>query len=159
MTAPEPSAALDLDAFMPYLVNVLASRFSAELAMVYQARFGSSIPEWRVIAHLAQNRKVSVREIYARVAMDKSKVSRAAARLEGAGIVEKKIGAADRRLVELQLTRKGRLLYRQIEPLALAYEQESLSPLSVRERGVFRALVGKLLNGSAAQAIERRAGR
>ena len=159
MTAPEPSAALDLDAFMPYLVNVLASRFSAELAMVYQARFGISIPEWRVIAHLAQNRKVSVREIYARVAMDKSKVSRAAARLEGAGIVEKKIGAADRRLVELQLTRKGRLLYRQIEPLALAYEQESLSPLSVRERGVFRALVGKLLNGSAAQAIERRAGR
>jgi DNA-binding MarR family transcriptional regulator len=159
MTASEPSAALDLDAFMPYLVNVLASRLSTELATVYQARFGISIPEWRVIAHLAQNRKVSVREIYARVAMDKSKVSRAAARLEGAGIVEKKTGAADRRLVELQLTRRGRLLYRQIEPLALAYEQESLSPLSVKERGLFRALVGKLLNGRAAHAIERRAGK
>jgi DNA-binding MarR family transcriptional regulator len=158
MTAPEPSPALDLDAFMPYLVNVLASRFSAELAMVYQARFGISIPEWRVIAHLAQNRKVSVREIYARVAMDKSKVSRAAARLEGAGIVEKKTGAADRRLVELQLTRKGRRLYGEIEPLALAYERESLSPLSLRERGLFRALIAKLLNGGSACGMATRVG-
>ena len=144
---------------MPYLVNALARRFSTELATVYQARFGISIPEWRVIAHLAQNRKVSVREIYARVAMDKSKVSRAAARLEGAGIVEKRTGAADRRLVELQLTRKGRRLYGEIEPLALAYERESLSPLSLRERRLFRALVGKLLNGGTARGIERRVGR
>jgi DNA-binding MarR family transcriptional regulator len=159
MTAPEPFATLDLDAFMPYLVNVLARRFSTELAMVYQARFGISIAEWRVIAHLAQNKKVSVREIYARVAMDKSKVSRAAARLEDAGIVEKKTGAADRRLVELQLTRKGRRLYGEIVPLALTYEQESLSPLSLRERGLFRALVGKLLNRAAAHGIENRAGR
>jgi DNA-binding MarR family transcriptional regulator len=143
-------ATLDLDRFLPYLVNVLASRLSRELASVYEKRFGISIPEWRVIAHLSQNRNVSVREIHERVDMDKAKVSRAAARLEGAGIVEKKVNGADRRLVELQLTKKGRKMFAEIEPLALAYEQDQLSRLSRKEQASLRAIVDKLLEETIA---------
>ena len=136
---------LELDRFIPYLVNRLASRLSDELAGVYAARFGISIPEWRVIAHLSQHRNVSVREIHERAAMDKSKVSRATARLESIGLVEKKVNGADRRLVELRLTRKGRQVFEQIEPLALAYERDVLSVLSPEEARVFRGLIDKLL--------------
>jgi DNA-binding MarR family transcriptional regulator len=143
---PPDAAALDLDRFLPYLVNVLASRLSRELAGVYEARFGISIPEWRVIAHLSQNRNVSVREIHERVDMDKAKVSRAAARLETIGVIEKKVNGEDRRLVELRLTKKGRKMFAEIEPLALAYEREVLSALSQNERATFRAVVDKLLN-------------
>jgi DNA-binding MarR family transcriptional regulator len=143
-------ATLDLDRFLPYLVNVLASRLSRELASAYEKRFGISIPEWRVIAHLSQNRNVSVREIHERVDMDKAKVSRAAARLEGAGIVEKKVNGADRRLVELQLTKKGRKMFAEIEPLALAYEQDQLSRLSRKEQASLRAIVDKLLEETIA---------
>ena len=82
---PPATPALDLDRFIPYLVNVLASRLSRELAKVYEARFGISIPEWRVVAHLSQHEDVSIREIHDRVDMDKAKVSRAAARLEAVG--------------------------------------------------------------------------
>src|ERR1700722_4400339 len=141
---------LDLDRFLPYLVNVLASRLSRELASVYEKGFGISIPEWRVIAHLSQNRNVSVREIHERVDMDKAKVSRAAARLEGAGIIEKKVNGADRRLVELQLTKKGRKMFAEIEPLALAYEQDQLSRLSRKEQASLRAIVDKLLEETIA---------
>jgi DNA-binding MarR family transcriptional regulator len=143
-------ATLDLDRFLPYLVNVLASRLSRELASAYETRFGISIPEWRVIAHLSQNRNVSVREIHQRVDMDKAKVSRAAARLEGAGIIEKKVNGADRRLVELQLTKKGRKMFAEIEPLALAYEQDQLSRLSRKEQASLRAIVDKLLEETIA---------
>lgn len=136
---------LELDRFTPYLVNRLASRLSDELAEVYAVRFGISIPEWRVIAHLSQHRNISVREIHALTAMDKSKVSRAVARLDGAGLVEKKVNGADRRLVELRLTRKGRQMFEQIDPLALAYERAALSALSPDEERQFRALVDKLL--------------
>ena len=38
--------------------------------------------EWRVIANLTQKEAVSVRDIFERVDMDKSKVSRAASRLD-----------------------------------------------------------------------------
>lgn len=136
---------LDLDRFLPYQVSVLAARLSAALSRVYAERFGISIAEWRVIAHLSQHRKVSVREVQARVAMDKSKVSRAAARLESAGLVEKRVNAADRRLVELSLSRKGRRLYGEIAPLALAFEADLLAGLPAAEVAAFRAAVGTLL--------------
>ncbi len=136
---------LELDRFLPYLVNKLASRLSDELARVYRRQFGITIPEWRLIAHLAETGNVSIREIFVRVAMDKSKVSRAASRLELSGFIEKKVNAADRRLVELRLSAKGRKLFEKIEPLALAYEHEALSALSPAEAEVFRSLIGKLL--------------
>jgi DNA-binding MarR family transcriptional regulator len=142
------AAALDLDQFLPYLVNVVANRLSRELAGVYEARFGISIPEWRVIAHLSQHEDVSVREIHQRVDMDKAKVSRAAARLEAVGFIEKTDNEGDRRLVALRLTRKGRRLFAEIEPLALAYEQESLSTLSKSEEATLRSLLNKLLQAA-----------
>lgn len=145
--AEPPPPDFDLDRFLPYRVNVLASRLSRDLARQYERKFGISIPEWRVIAHLAQNRNVSVREIHERVDMDKSKVSRAAARLESAGLIEKNVHPSDRRLVELHLTRKGRRLFAEIAPLARAYETEMLSRLTDEERRVFEAAVDKLLAG------------
>ncbi len=140
---PEPR--LSLDDFLPYQINVLASRLSRRLAQVYGERFGISIAEWRVIAHLAGETKISVREIFERVDMDKSKISRAASNLEAAGIIEKRTSAADRRLVEMQLTRKGRRLFARIEPLALEFQSSVLSALSKNERARFQDMTGKLL--------------
>ena len=136
---------LDLDGFVPYLVNVAASRLSTALAAVYQERFGISIPEWRLMAHLARHRDVSVREIYARVDMDKAKVSRAAARLETAGLITKTVPPADKRLVALTLTRKGLALYKRIEPLALDYEKTILEIFQPAEEALFRDLLQRLI--------------
>ncbi len=120
---------LDLEHFLPYQLNVLAARLSRGLAQIYQQRFGITIPEWRVIAHLARENAISVRDIAARVDMDKPKITRAAQRLEQAGLVSKKIDAQDRRLVMLALTSKGRRLYGEIEGLALSYERDMLARL------------------------------
>ena len=138
-------SSLDLDEFLPYLLNVLASRVSRELAAVYQDRFGISIAEWRVIVHLAGSREVSVREIRQRVDIDKSKVSRAAARLEQAGLIEKKANSSDRRLVRLSLTGNGRRMFEGIAPLALAYQTDLLSGLSAAEVATFRSVLDRLL--------------
>jgi len=146
----------ELDRFLPYLVNKLAARLSDELATVYRRRFGITIPEWRVIAHLAGNRNVSIREIFIRVAMDKSKVSRAAARLELAGFVEKKTNESDRRLIELRLTPKGRKLFEKIAPLALAYEHDALAPLTPKEAAIFRTLTNKLLAAPLLSSFPRK---
>jgi len=89
----------DLSTFLPYQLAVLASRASRNLSQTYQDRFGLSIPEWRVMAHLSQEGHVSVREIHERVDMDKSKVTRASQRLEMAGLIMKEVNETDRRLV------------------------------------------------------------
>ena len=99
-----------------------------------------------MIAHLASEDKISVREIVQRVDMDKSKVSRAATNLEANGIIEKKVDPADRRLIEMQLTRKGKRLFAQIEPLALEFQNAVLEALSERERKQFRKSIDNLLS-------------
>ncbi|MFO1107211.1 MAG: MarR family winged helix-turn-helix transcriptional regulator [Amaricoccus sp.] len=119
----------DLDAFLPYRLSVAAARVSRRFARLYEAESGISIPEWRVLAHLAQAGSVSVRDIHARVDMDKSKVSRAAARLEEAGLVRKVGHAGDRRLVALSLTPDGEALMARLGAIAEAFQADLLAAL------------------------------
>jgi DNA-binding MarR family transcriptional regulator len=135
----------DLSAFLPYQLAVAAARVSKGFAERYRAEFGLSIPEWRVLAHLAQSDAVSVREIHARVDMDKSKVSRAAARLESAGLIEKRENAGDRRLLDMRLTDKGRDLIARIVPIADAYQDTVVAQLGEDGHAFRRALL-KLLD-------------
>ncbi|WP_170317794.1 MarR family winged helix-turn-helix transcriptional regulator [Paroceanicella profunda] len=131
----------DLDEFLPYQLAVLASRISAEYAEIYGKRFGLSLAEWRMLAHLATAEKVSTREVYKRVDLDKTQVSRAAARLELTGLIEKARSATDRRLVEMSLTEKGRTLMQEITPIARAFEAEVVARFAPGDGAEFRRLV------------------
>jgi DNA-binding MarR family transcriptional regulator len=101
------------------------------------------------MAHLAQNREVSVRDIQRRVDMDKSKVSRAAAHLEETGLIKKRVNAQDRRLIRLALTPKGERIFEQIVPLALDYQAQLLGKLSAAEAASFRSMIDRLLGATA----------
>jgi DNA-binding MarR family transcriptional regulator len=156
MSSPE----FDLDRFLPYRLAVLASAVSGDLGAIYGAQHGITIPEWRVLCHLSQFEKVSVREIHARVDMDKSKVSRAAARLVQSGYVRKAEGREDRRLVSLTLTRRGRRLMDRIVPMALAFEAELTAGLAPEEAAALESALAKLMDGARrlrAQAAARAA--
>ena len=135
----------DLDGFLPYQLAVLSARVSRGFSDTYRQRFGISVAEWRVVAHLSQTDSVSVREIHERVDMDKSKVSRAASRLQKAGYVTKTGNPGDKRLVRLSLTGKGRAMIAELAPLARDYEAFVLDGLG-EEAGAFRAAVAKLLS-------------
>ncbi len=125
----------DLSSFRPYQLAVASSRISREFSERYKREFGLSIPEWRVLAHLAQSDAVSVREIHERVDMDKSKVSRAAARLESSGLIEKRENPEDRRLLDMRLTAKGRDLIARIVPIADAYQAQLTALLGPHAEG------------------------
>ncbi len=137
----------DLERFMPYRLAVAAQKTSEELARQYRARFGISIAEWRVLAHLAHagDDPVSVRDIEARAAMEKTKVSRAATRLEKAGLIRKDAHATDGRLVSLALTDAGRALLRELLPLAKAYQRDIEARLGETLKG-FEAGVDRMLS-------------
>ncbi|OWU84386.1 MarR family transcriptional regulator [Oceanicola sp. 22II-s10i] len=119
-----PLPDFDLDGFTPYRLAVAAKRTSEELARMYRARFGITIPEWRVLVHLAHSGEVSVRDIEARVALEKYEVSRTAKRLEESGLIAKRGNDRDRRLVSLSLTPKGRAMMAELLPLAKAHQVE-----------------------------------
>ena len=119
----------NLDDFLPYQLSELSRRVSAGFSSHYRDRYGISVPEWRVMAHLSQQEAVSVREIHRRVGMDKPKVSRAASRLEAAGYITKVVNPNDRRLVELSLTPQGKDLIATLAPIAADYQARLMAAL------------------------------
>ena len=130
----------DLSRFTAYRLSVAAQKLSDELARMYRARFGLTVPEWRILAHLTQADGASVRDIETQVAMEKSKVSRAASRLEERGVNDKLTHSSDRRLVRLQLTPKGRDMLAELLPQAMAFQQEVEATLGADLAGFERAI-------------------
>lgn len=130
----------DLDSFLPYRLAVLAGQVSREFSRRYNERFGISRPEWRVVAHLAHSGPVSVREIHRRVDMDKSRVSRAATRLEQAGYVRKEAHPSDGRLVTLRLTQTGRAMMQELSLMAREYQAELEARLGPQAEHLDRAM-------------------
>lgn len=124
MTDTPPLPDFDLYGFTPYRLAVAAKHTSEQLARQYRDRFGISIPEWRVLVHLAHSGNTSVRDIEARVAMEKYEVSRAAKRLREAGLIERKENPEDRRLIILSLTVEGQKMMAELLPLAKAHQAE-----------------------------------
>jgi DNA-binding MarR family transcriptional regulator len=134
---------LALRDFVPYRIAVLARGISVSLGKKYRG-LGITIPEWRLIAHLAEVGTCSSGEICARTAMDKAKVNRAVMRLVAAGLVLAGTSSQDRRVNALKLTARGQKIYEQIVPMALDHERSLLDPLSETEIKELVRILGKL---------------
>jgi DNA-binding MarR family transcriptional regulator len=129
-----PKPVLLLENFLPYRLSVLTNLVSTAIAGAYRERFGLSIPEWRVLAVLANSPDLSAAEVARRTAMDKVAVSRAVRALLKTARLERRMAHTDRRRSVLRLTAAGRLVHAGVVPFALAYERSLLRPLSRAER-------------------------
>lgn len=132
--------AFNLEGFLPYQLNELSRLVSAGFSRHYRERYGITVSEWRVVAHLSQENAVSVREITRRVGLDKPKVSRAASRLEAGGYVTKVANETDRRLIQLTLTDKGREMIATLAPIADAYDAKLRALLGDDSEAFARAM-------------------
>jgi DNA-binding MarR family transcriptional regulator len=146
--------ALELERFLPYRLSVLTNRISTAIARVYVRRFALTVPEWRVMAVLGRFGAMSANAVCERTAMDKVRVSRAVARLAGAGRLDRRIDTADRRRALLALTPAGRAVYDEIGPLALAVEARLLAQLSPADRADLARLLPKLEAAAGTSFVE-----
>jgi DNA-binding MarR family transcriptional regulator len=128
---------LVLDSFLPYRLSLASNAASNLIAGVYEARFGLSIPQWRLVAVLAEQACATPQDLVALTRMDKIAVSRAANQLKGRGLVDSEPNPNDGRSHFLSLSPAGRRLYRRIAPLALALESRLIAEFSASERTQF----------------------
>lgn len=141
----ETRDSLVLEHFLPYRLSVLSNVMSGSIAATYSARFGLTIPGWRVMAILGRFPGLSAAEVAQRTAMDKVAVSRAVSQLLQDQRVERSFADDDRRRSVLRLSAKGREIYDQVVPLALEYERALLSGLSDEDRRALDRLVDLLM--------------
>jgi len=134
---------MDLQQFFPYRLAVLADAVSRAIAGVYSERYDLSRDEWRVLAALVGG-PMRTADVIGHTTLDKMQVSRAVARLEAAGLIERDADPDDRRARVLGLTAAGRALFRRIAPLAQAREAFLLDALDDAERHVLDRAIDKL---------------
>lgn len=139
------SRAFRLRGFLPHQLNVLANRTSEGFSAIYSARYGLSVPEWRILATLGEAVSARAKDIEGTRHMHKTVVSRAVATLRERGLVEAQPNEKDKRESFLALTEEGRRLYEEIVPLGLAYEDEFLAVIDTDERAVLERIMAKLM--------------
>jgi DNA-binding MarR family transcriptional regulator len=139
---------LILDAFLPYRLSFTSNLVSEQIADAYQSLFGLSIPEWRVIAVIAEEGGVTQHAICRRTRMDKVTVSRASIRLQQRKLIARAPNRIDGRSHVLALTSSGWELYDSIAPKAIELETEAFSCLTEEERAQLHALLRKIEAGS-----------
>jgi DNA-binding MarR family transcriptional regulator len=132
-TSDEPEI-LELESFLPYRLYRLADAVSREFSRIYKDRHSLTRPEWRTLAGLGQHGTMTATALGEQSAMHKTKVSRAVAELERRRWLTRKPDEKDRRIEHLTLTGAGLVAYREMVPLAKAFERELLARLSADER-------------------------
>ena len=130
--------------FLPYQLSILASGISRDFSKEYILRFGLNNAEWRIIAHLSQETEtISIREIYQKVDLEKSKVSRAVSKLAKRKLLSKKVNLSDKRLVDLKLTNAGREIIDEMTEIAMDFEARFLQ--KIENPGSFKNTINALL--------------
>jgi MarR family transcriptional regulator, organic hydroperoxide resistance regulator len=120
-------ATLDLDNYLPYLVNrvgnIIAEQFGAEALAPYRL----SIAMWRVMAVLASRGGQRQIDLADHTSIDVSTLSRLVTRLVAMGVVSRTRSANSTREVVVKLTAKGKAQVARLVPIARDYEAVAIA--------------------------------
>jgi DNA-binding MarR family transcriptional regulator len=135
--------ALDMRAFLPSAITLLAQKIAASASAAYRPHFGVGLTDWRILAALGAEPWISPARVAETSGLDKAAVSRALVGLRAAGLVESDGGPA-RRGGALALTGAGIALHARIAAAAAERESRLLEGFSVKERALLQDFVARM---------------
>lgn len=147
-------AALKLEEFLPYRLNVCANMVSNALSRIYAERYKIGVPEWRVLVTLGQFGMMTAKAIGSHSHMHKTKVSRAVAMLERRKFVARRANRDDLREAFLSLTPAGRDLYSDLAPSALEFSRQLMETVEPADRAALGRALTKLAERSTQIATD-----
>jgi DNA-binding MarR family transcriptional regulator len=147
-TTSKAEAALRLEAFLPYKLNVCSNQVSQALSRIYADRYKIGVPEWRVLVTLGEFGMMTAKAIGIHSCMHKTKVSRAVALLERRKLVARRANRADLRESFLSLTPAGRDIYNELAPIALDFAEQLLAVVDPADRAALDRALKKLIERS-----------
>ena len=141
-------AALKLEEFLPYRLNVCAALVTQALSRIYAERYKIGVPEWRVLVTLGEFGMMTAKAIGNHSHMHKTKVSRAVALLERRKLVARRTNRADLREAFLSLTPAGRDMYNELAPAALEFVRQLMETVDPADRAALDRALTKLIERS-----------
>lgn len=140
------SSGLTLDDYVTYKVTVLAQMFGREAARIYSAKWGLSLPQYRILIVLGKLPGMSLRELTDQTQMDKGQISRVVTQMEADGLITRESDKNDGRRLVLTLTQSGAQLHQQTIGTSEARQKEILGVLSREELDALNDTLAKLAN-------------
>jgi DNA-binding MarR family transcriptional regulator len=138
------SAKLDLDNYLPYLVNrvgtIIAEQYGAEALAPYHL----SIAMWRVMAVLASKggqRQIDLADL---TSIEVSTLSRLVTRLVRMGIASRTRSASSTREVVIKLTPKGKAQVARLVPVARDYEAAAIAGVRPDELAMVKSALRRM---------------
>ncbi|MFN3230255.1 MAG: MarR family winged helix-turn-helix transcriptional regulator [Asticcacaulis sp.] len=138
------SNGLTLDDYLPYRLSVASNAVSALIAGTYEHRFGLRIPEWRLIAVLAEDGPSTQQALVKRTGMDKVTISRAAQALNKRKLISRAPHENDGRSHRIALTEAGQALHADVAPAAIRIETAVMSNLTGDEVSLLKTLLRRV---------------
>ena len=132
--------------FLPYQLSVASNAVSRAVATGtgYEARFGLTAAEWRVLAVVTAAGNPAQADLIAATGMDKMTISRAVAALSTRRLIDRVQDTADRRTLRLSPTAEGRRILDIVAPQALDVESRLLAALTPAEAEALRRALALL---------------
>lgn len=135
---------LDLEHRTAYRFAILADGSMRCLAGMFGPKFGLTVAGWKIMAIIGRYEPIFPVDAAHHATMDADKVTRAVDQLVNAGWVTRTVDSEDRRRVALNLTKKGRAIYEEIDHARRVIERRFLSVLDARELKSFYQVMDKL---------------
>jgi DNA-binding MarR family transcriptional regulator len=138
---PEHPIRLDLDDYLPYLINRVGSIMALRFGEDVLAQFGLSIAMWRVLAALSSNGAQRHTDLAGLTSIEVSTLSRIVTRLVRMGLVVRAPSKTSGREIAVALSDRGRRLVDRLIPLGRRYEEIASAGLSKQENAVLRRVL------------------
>lgn len=129
---------LQIQDFMPYLLNRAAETTSLEFQKTYKDNYGMLRTEWRVLFHLGRYGDLTAKQICTMADLHKTKVSRAVSALEGHRFLSRTRVPTDRRNEVLSLTKQGHAAFDHLQREATAYNARLMASFTPDEQVILR---------------------
>jgi DNA-binding MarR family transcriptional regulator len=126
----------DLNTYVPCQLATVSHAIMRSVAGILEDRFGISVPEWKVLAIIADRPGLSAVTVARLAEMDTVAVSRAVTKLLDRGLIDRELDSEDRRRSVLNLSADGAALYDAVVPIASDVEARLLAEFSDDEKRV-----------------------
>ena len=134
---------LDLDDYLPYLLNRAGAKIAAAFGKVAR-KHGITLQMWRVLAALNQRDGQSVGSLAKMTSIDVSTLSRLLDQMQKQRLLLRQRDGDDQRSVSIHRTQAAAAITEKLVPVALAYESKALVGFARSEEKTLRAMLRRL---------------
>jgi len=138
------TSGLTLDDYVTFKFAVLAQMFGRDASRIFSAKWGLSVPQYRIMTVLGKLPGMSLRELTDQTQMDKGQLSRVVTQMETDGLIARESDKHDGRRLVLTLTNAGAKLYSQTTVTSESRQKAILSVLTQQEVDELNASLAKL---------------